>query len=321
MLQARSTLVACIFAVSIPIVGQAHAQEAAPPLAAPPGSPPPPPAALPPPPPPSEAGAATQNTPPPSEAGAPVPIAPPACVPACRSGFTCLSGRCVSSCNPPCSSGDVCTGAGECVAASAEPERSDAAIEAPANGAHRHDGFFLRLTLGAGGGAVGLDAKNNASDTSIAGGGWASSLDIGASNGDNLAIFGRLREASLADPGVYVDGDKIGDADATVITQGMVGGGISYFIMPLNMYLGAAIGFAVISGRYERPGRATRKYNGDVGFGFDAEIGKEWWVADDWGIGIAARLSIAEVPGGDSAPPDANLGAAFVSVLLSVTYQ
>ncbi|MBI5515804.1 MAG: hypothetical protein HY909_18625 [Deltaproteobacteria bacterium] len=37
---------------------------------------------------------------------------PPACEPACRSGFTCLRGVCVEACNPACSGGQVClTGA------------------------------------------------------------------------------------------------------------------------------------------------------------------------------------------------------------------
>jgi hypothetical protein len=262
--------------------------------------------------------------PPPSEAGAPIQDAPPpsaACVPQCRSGFTCVSGQCVSSCNPPCSSGDVCTAAGECIAPRAESVRPSDTIDGPVGTVHRHDGFFLRLTLGIGAGAAGLDAKGDTDDRGFVGGGWASSIDVGGANGDNLAFFVRLREATLASPAVYIDNDKIRDADASALTQGMFGGGISYFIMPLNMYLGAAVGLAAITGRYHRPGRSTLKYNGNVGFGFDGEIGKEWWVADDWGIGVAARLSIAEVPGGDSVPDGANFGAAFVSLLFSATYQ
>lgn len=36
-----------------------------------------------------------------------------ACDPACRSGFSCKAGECVSLCNPPCPSGERCVG-GEC---------------------------------------------------------------------------------------------------------------------------------------------------------------------------------------------------------------
>jgi hypothetical protein len=297
-------LVACAIGIACPL----EAQEAASTVAAPEGAPP----------------ADALPTPPPSEAAAPTLDAPPptaACVPECRAGFTCVSGACVSACNPPCSSGDVCTAVGECVSPSAESERPTDTIDGPVNGVHRHDGFFLRLTLGIGAGVVGLDAKGDSDDRAFVGGGWASSIDVGGSNGDNLAFFVRLREASLANPGVYIDDDKIKDADASSFTQGMIGGGISYFIMPLNMYLGAAVGLALIAGRYRLPGRDELKFNGEVGFGFDGEIGKEWWVADDWGIGIAARLSIADVPGGDSVPDGASFGAAFISVLFSATYQ
>ena len=186
---------------------------------------------------------------------------------------------------------------------------------------HRHDGFFLRLTLGPGAGVVGLDAKRALDDTAFAGLGWASSLDIGGSNGDNLAIFGRLRHASIANPVVYVDDDEVADAAATVVSQSMVGVGISYFIMPLNMYLGAAVGLAVVSGSYKRPNRETLQYDSRVGFGLYAEDGKEWWIADDWGLGVAARFSFADAVASDDLPDDSRFGAAFVSVLLSVTYQ
>jgi hypothetical protein len=44
---------------------------------------------------------------------APVQVAPPptnACVPGCRSGFTCVGGACISACNPPCAAGTECVG-------------------------------------------------------------------------------------------------------------------------------------------------------------------------------------------------------------------
>jgi hypothetical protein len=40
-----------------------------------------------------------------------------ACFPACRAGYLCHEGQCVSACNPPCGVGETCTAAGECRAA------------------------------------------------------------------------------------------------------------------------------------------------------------------------------------------------------------
>jgi hypothetical protein len=55
----------------------------------------------------SAAALSTEAQPKPSEA---------ACLPACRSGYTCIAGRCVSACNPPCDAGEFCTRAGQCEA-------------------------------------------------------------------------------------------------------------------------------------------------------------------------------------------------------------
>jgi hypothetical protein len=40
-----------------------------------------------------------------------------ACFPACRTGYLCHEGRCISACNPPCGAGETCTSAGECISA------------------------------------------------------------------------------------------------------------------------------------------------------------------------------------------------------------
>lgn len=53
-----------------------------------------------------------------------------ACVPECRTGYTCHRGECVSLCNPGCGEGEACNAAGECIAvaptysAAPEPQRS-----------------------------------------------------------------------------------------------------------------------------------------------------------------------------------------------------
>jgi hypothetical protein len=37
------------------------------------------------------------------------------CTPACRPGYACVQGECVSACNPPCGAGEVCTASLQCV--------------------------------------------------------------------------------------------------------------------------------------------------------------------------------------------------------------
>ena len=44
-----------------------------------------------------------------------VPPAQSTCYPACRSGYVCNQGACVSTCNPPCNPGQTCTPNGQCL--------------------------------------------------------------------------------------------------------------------------------------------------------------------------------------------------------------
>lgn len=59
----------------------------------------------------------------PLSAPPPPPPPPPAndCFPACRSGYFCNAGQCISVCNPPCAAGESCTPAGQCVAGTGAP--------------------------------------------------------------------------------------------------------------------------------------------------------------------------------------------------------
>jgi hypothetical protein len=72
------------------------------------------------------------------------------CVPACRAGFACRGGTCVSPCNPPCAGGEVCTRGGLCLPAS--PPAAPAAAVQPAPGVyvvppHAHSGHGAEREL------------------------------------------------------------------------------------------------------------------------------------------------------------------------------
>lgn len=65
------------------------------------------------------------------------PAGDAACFPACRSGYLCHEGRCVSACNPLCGATEACTALGECVPAApvALPSRSPFVDDQPTTAA------------------------------------------------------------------------------------------------------------------------------------------------------------------------------------------
>jgi hypothetical protein len=72
------------------------------------------------------------------------------CAPACRAGFFCRAGACVSPCNPPCAGGEICTRGGLCLPAS--PPAAPAAAVQPASGVYvvpprAHSGHFAEREL------------------------------------------------------------------------------------------------------------------------------------------------------------------------------
>src|SRR4051812_22390550 len=63
-------------------------------------------------------------------AAQPARAADDGCFPACRAGYLCHEGRCVSACNPPCGAAETCTPAAECVP-TAPPAPAAVVGEAP----------------------------------------------------------------------------------------------------------------------------------------------------------------------------------------------
>ena len=184
----------------------------------------------------------------------------------------------------------------------------------PRPGDEAHDGFMLRLTIGFGPG--GMTFKASSQEEEYSGFAGTFSLDIGGAPSDNLVIHGRLADFVIVDPSVTVDGMDLGTAEDTTMALLLIAPAVTYYFMPVNIYLTAAVGpswFQVsVSGRDSESSKA--------GIGFNFDVGKEWWVGTQWGLGIAARFWYSHIAE-DSSLGDVDVNFLAGGVLFSATYQ
>ena len=130
-------------------------------------------------------------------------------------------------------------------------------------------------------------------------------------------IHGRIAYLMLFEPQVTLDGNKVGTANNTTVVAYLVGPAITYYLMPANVYLTGAVGLSWLRLDNSDVNESART---DVGFGLNADIGKEWWVGDDWGLGVAGRFWFTHTSTSDSGVSEDENTTGF-AVLFSATYQ
>jgi hypothetical protein len=65
---------------------------------------------------------------------------------------------------------------------------------------------------------------------------------------------------------------------------------VTYYFMPVNLYLSGSAGF----GSLEFDGNISGET--DMGLALDLTVGKEWWVGDNWGLGVAGGFGYHSLP-------------------------
>jgi hypothetical protein len=166
-------------------------------------------------------------------------------------------------------------------------------------GAERHDGFYLRVGLGIGGLALErstdkeLFERDPDSKSSIRGGGGVFELSIGGTPAEGLVIAGTLLSHSVADPTVKYDGgEEVELSDPLVFA--LLGGTVDWYPNAHGgFHFGGTLGVAAAV--VERS-EGTADIGG-AGLGLSALAGYDWWVGDEWSLGVLGRLSGARVRG------------------------
>ena len=179
---------------------------------------------------------------------------------------------------------------------------------------HKHDGFYLRLTTGFGGTAAIEDYEGD--EITISGASSNTTIEIGYALRENFIVNLDMFGGVMVDPELGINGEVIGETDAEV-TISNLGLGLTYYIMPSNFYLSGSFGLSIAQIETD-----YTTFETDLGYGLNIMVGKEWWVSDNWGIGIATHLFYSRVPDKDDLiEEELYLNTASIGILFSATYN
>jgi hypothetical protein len=164
--------------------------------------------------------------------------------------------------------------------------------------ARNHDGFYLRLGLGGGSlktsGSFSPDI--GISDFSLKGGGVMFDLSIGGTVGSGFVIAGDyvFLQASKPTVSATISGQSLSATATNDANVGVIGPMVEWFPDPRGGFsFGGSVGVAALTVS-DPQGNTTA---GERGFGGSLRIGYDFWIADQWSLGVAGRFLGGSVSG------------------------
>jgi hypothetical protein len=169
----------------------------------------------------------------------------------------------------------------------------------------------------ASGSAAAISASGTTGDAVYSGQGWSGGIALGGVVAPNLIVHGVLLATGADNPDVKLAGTSIGQGRASADVYAF-GGGATYYVEPFNLYVSGSL----LAAQFELgQGDVARNlvYDSKLGLGFEAMVGKEWWVSSDWGLGAAAEFVGASMK--DKTVSDIRWTTTSFALLFSATYN
>lgn len=177
--------------------------------------------------------------------------------------------------------------------------------------AHAHDGFFLQMDLGLGG--MSTSAEQGGTEVKVSGGAGQFSIGLGGALTPNFILAGQIWGVSNPDSTVKVNGTKLDTADTTTSLSG-IGVQLVYYFMPVNLYLSVTPSITQLS--FDD---GTTTEDSETGFGMKFAVGKEWWVSDNWALGLNGQFAFSTNDSKYAGEP--SWGTGWLGVAFSATYN
>jgi len=177
-----------------------------------------------------------------------------------------------------------------------------------------HDGFFLRF-LGGGGYLNTTEKDILGSDLRIYGTGGYFSLQIGGAPFNNLILY--FETAAVVVPDADMKWSSYsGSRSYSELALSQYGVGLSYYFMPINIYLSLASIFVFAEIKV-----GDKKKTTEIGPGINVSLGKEFWVSANWGLGIAFVAHYSKVKSDEGALGKKDVINTYFGVAFSATFN
>ncbi len=158
-----------------------------------------------------------------------------------------------------------------------------------ARGARTHDGFFLSISPGLAFGRTEADltgAPGSWDNITFRGPGGILDFKIGGALRENLILSADFIGRNVRGPELETVGGTTDLDEDVILSDGTLGVGLTYYVMPANVFVSGTLGLGSfrlqnISDDDDDP------VDTNPGLSLHAKIGKEWWVSDNWGLGVA----------------------------------
>ena len=145
----------------------------------------------------------------------------------------------------------------------------------------------------------------------------AANVSIGYMVIENLGLFFEVSGTTMIGPEFSSKSSSIQAGEDVKASIGGSGFGVIYYFMPANVYLSTSFNANRILLEIPTP-LETQRYESDPGGGINFMVGKEWWVSDNWGLGVAASLRSSRMK---SDGGDVDWTARSLDILFSATYN
>ena len=162
-------------------------------------------------------------------------------------------------------------------------------------GAHTHDGFYLRIHAGLGY-LRASESYDIGTTDSYSGFGPTLNAALGRAIVGNLILYGEFVLTTVSGAAWTQNGGSPPGRDSTRdLTLFGFGPGIAYYFAPINLYVSGTLTFAKLWFLDDNNTDSPPPPDTEFGIGGSFTVGKEWWVSRDWGIGVAGQFDYASL--------------------------
>jgi hypothetical protein len=154
--------------------------------------------------------------------------------------------------------------------------------------------------------------------------GGALGIAFGGAVTNNFIIYGTLLDSVATDPTINqsgVSGNFSGTASGASAGVVGLGAGVAYYLDPaINVFFSGTLMASRLVVN-DRDGNTIGRSN--WGLSADGQLGKEWWVSDNWGMGASLRFVFGRMADAATAVggPAPTWTVTAFNVLLSATYN